>query len=90
MYKRQDQSNSDFSVNKDQENKFKTSAMYPVLDFIMGDIKTRYTTVSSIHDLFALVLNFMDMENDELEFKVKVLVTKFKKDLGISLKKYYT
>ena len=26
-----DQSSSDFSVNKDEENKFKTSAMYPVL-----------------------------------------------------------
>ena len=49
-----DQSNCDFSVNKYQENKLKTSVMYPVLDFIMGDIKTRFTAVSSIHDYLHL------------------------------------
>ena len=59
--------------------------MYLVLDVIMGDIKTRFTAVSSICNLFAPVLNFTDMGNYELELKVKVLVRKFKKDLAMDL-----
>ena len=35
--------------------------------------------------MFAPVFDFTDMENDELELKVKVLVSKFKKDLAMDL-----
>lgn len=71
---------NEIDVQKQKEDDFKASVVFPVLDFIMTDLTTRFSAANSICDLFSPVLNFMDAKQDELEIKTKNLIEKFPKD----------
>jgi len=64
---------------------FKTAVVFPVLDFIILDLKSRFAAAESICETFSPVLNFTDMDNDQLRVKVKSLVDQFKTDLSEDL-----
>ncbi|XP_066436824.1 zinc finger MYM-type protein 1-like [Eleutherodactylus coqui] len=64
-----------------EEEEFKISVMFPVLDLVISDLKMRFSAIGKICDLFDPVLRFMDIENEELKSKVKSLVQRFKRDL---------
>ncbi|KAJ8881882.1 hypothetical protein PR048_018368 [Dryococelus australis] len=59
----------------------KSSVIFPVLDFIMADLKTRFASSELICDLFSLVLT-MDMALDQLKIKTKLFISKYPKDLA--------
>lgn len=61
---------------------FKSSVVFPVLDFIMTDLKTRFASCEEICNLFAPVLGFMDLDNEELKLKTANLVAYYPSDFA--------
>lgn len=63
---------------------FKSSVVFPVLDFIMADLKTRFASCKEICELFAPVLAFMDLDKEELKLKSANLVAYYPSDFADS------
>lgn len=69
-------------ISIEPEQDFRISVVYPVLDFIINDLMTRFEAADTICELFSPILSFQNLDDGQLTAKAAKLVNTYEKDLS--------
>ncbi|CAH0390034.1 unnamed protein product [Bemisia tabaci] len=65
---------------------FRRDVFFPVLDFILQDLRSRFGAVNEIVELFTPILKYLSLDDDELRLKSQNLAAKYPSDLSPNLR----
>lgn len=58
-------------ISIEPEQDFRISVVYPVLDFIINDLMTRFEAADTICELFSPILSFQNLDDGQLTVKAE-------------------